>query len=78
MTWESWAYIGIFLAWAVVELIGIIQKDRPVATPGHPMRLRTLSANLRWLVQPAGRWHKWLRAGFILFLVWFRPHILGG
>lgn len=78
MTWQSWAYIAIFAAWAVVEAIGLVQKDRPVATPGHPMKLRTLSANLRWLVQGAGPWHHYLRYGFIFFLAWFRPHILGG
>lgn len=78
MTWQSWAYAGIVLAWVTVEVTGLVQKDRPTATPGHPVALRTLSANLRWLVQPAGAWHRWLRAGFILFLGWFGPHILGG
>lgn len=77
MTWESWAYIVIFAAWAVVEIIGLIQKDRPVATPGKPMALRTLSANLRWLVQGAGPVHQTARALFLLFLGWFGPHILG-
>ena len=70
MTWQSWAYIGIFLAWAAVEITGLIQKDRPDAP-------RTLSANLRWLVAPAGGWHTVARALFVAFLGWFSPHILG-
>ncbi len=75
MTWQSWAYIAIFVAWAVVEITGLVQKDRPGP---QGTKLRTLSANLRWLVQGAGPWHHYARYLFIAFLGWFGPHILVG
>lgn len=71
MTWQTWAYLSIFATWAVVEVIGLVQKDRP----GAP---RTLTANLRWLVSGAGPWHLFARGLFVGFLTWFGPHILGG
>jgi len=71
MTWQSWAYAAIFAAWAIVEAIGLLQKDRPD-------KPRTLSANLRWLVAGAGPWHHFARGAFVMFLAWFGPHILGG
>lgn len=70
MTWQAWVYLGLFGAWAVTELIAVRQKDRP----GKP---RTLSAVLRWIVQPVAGWHMHARWLFIVFLAWFRPHILG-
>lgn len=70
MTWESWVWAFWLVAALGVEGIALIQKDRP----GKP---RTLSANLRWLVQPAAGWHTTVRWLFVLFLAWFKPHILG-
>lgn len=70
MTWQAWVYLGLFIAWAITESIALIQKD----TPQKP---RTLSAVLRWLVQPVAGWHMHLRYGFMIFIAWFSPHILG-
>lgn len=71
MTWESWSYLGLFAAWAVVEGIGLAQKDRP----GQP---RTLSANIWWLIQGAGVWHHLARLGLVCGLAWLSLHLLTG
>lgn len=69
MTWQSWVWIGMAVAFLVVEGIAIAQKDRP----GHP---RTLSANVWWLVRGAGPWHVALRSLLAIGLAALTTHLL--
>lgn len=71
MTWESWTWVAWWATFAVVEGIGLWQKDRP----GHP---RTLSAQIWWLIQGAGLWHRLARVGLVAALAWLALHLLSG
>jgi len=71
MTWQSYAWLVLAAAFLVIEVAGLIQKDRP----GHP---RTLSATIWWLTQGTGTWHQLARAVLVFGLGWLTPHLLGG
>lgn len=70
MTWQSWTWIAMAVAFCVVEGIAIKQKDRP----GKP---RTFSANIWWLVKGTGPWHQMARALLVFGLGLLSPHLLG-
>ena len=61
----------LWLAWGaaffVIEGVALVKKDRP----NH---LRTLTANVRWLISGAGRWHRVARIALVLLLAWLPGH----
>ena len=70
MIWELfWGLflVSFFLVFLIPEAIAIIRKEKG----------DTLSENIRkWLNKPWKRWA--FGIGWILFIVWFIPHILYG
>ncbi len=71
MTGYSWFWLAWGVAALVVEGVALAKKDRP-------NKLRTLSANLIWLIRGAGPWHRVFRVGLLLFLVWLIAHLFTG
>lgn len=75
MTWQSRVWLALAIVdavvFAVVEVAALAQKDRP----GKP---RTLTANIRWIIQPVAGWHMHARWLLIAFFAWIQPHLLGG
>lgn len=63
----SWLWIAWGAVFVVVEAVALVRKDRP-AKP------RTLTANVRWLIQGAGVWHMTARGALIVLLAWLPWH----
>lgn len=63
----SWLWIAWGLAFLLVEGAALVVKDRPEAP-------RTLTANVRWLVSGAGRWHVAARVVLVALLAWLPGH----
>jgi hypothetical protein len=63
----SWLWIGWGLAFIAIELAALAKKDRPE-------ELRTLTANVRWLVSGAGTWHVGARVLLAVVLAWLPAH----
>lgn len=74
MTVYSWLWVGWGLMFVGVETLAIVSKDKPAAD-GQPAKLRTLSANLRWVASAAGWWHVAARIVMAGVLVWLLPHL---
>lgn len=70
MTIFSWLWIVWALAFAVLETVALIRKDRP----GSPA---SLSSQVWWLTQGTGPWHQLARAVLVFGLGWLTPHLLG-
>jgi hypothetical protein len=69
----SWLWIIWGAAFAVIEGVALIIKDRPPTAASGP-QWRTLTANVRWLIAGAGPWHRVARAALVILLAWLPDH----
>ena len=67
MSLFSWLWIAWGLAFVAIEVTALTRKDRPE-------ELRTLTANVRWLVSGAGGWHVAARVLLLAVLAWLPAH----
>jgi hypothetical protein len=69
----SWLWICWGAAFALIEGAALIIKDRPPTAVSGP-QLRTLTANVRWLIAGAGPWHRVARTALVVLLAWLPVH----